>query len=436
MPVLALAALAVIISPSQKAGIVAGLVVAANIISGTVGFLATLFPIAMGFLVLGFAAALYRRNIVLRRVSPWLNAFSLVFLAVVILAATPQMIGGHRQAEADSTAPLVQWEKVSYKPDIYYIIPDGYTNREGMAVAYGIDNSQAYRDLEALGYRAMPESQSNYPLTMLTLGSALNFDYTLLPGQSEHIRNLKVRLNNPQVIQELQRGGYHYVHAGGNWLLHGQQADTQLFAQPGFSMTSFHHTLMAETIVPLLIGLIGGEYGYYHVLHENNLKVVDNIARAVQLETDQPKLVVAHLLLPHDPFYLDANCDFDPLSTYGQQALCVNRLLRDVVGQIPPEAVVIIQGDHGAWAAHLSYETPTARGAATPFMLTDEQIVRTRLGNFAAYRHLEAYPGMTPVNTWRVLFNQYFGADLELLPDRHYLIPGYNNPMEVYPVLE
>ena len=28
---------------------------------------------------------------------------------------------------------------------------------------------------------------------------------------------------------------------------------------------------------------------------------------------------------------------------------------------------------------------------------------------------------MTPVNTFRFIFNKYFGADLELLPDKNYI---------------
>jgi hypothetical protein len=30
------------------------------------------------------------------------------------------------------------------------------------------------------------------------------------------------------------------------------------------------------------------------------------------------------------------------------------------------------------------------------------------------------YPGITPVNTFRVIFKYYFGADIELLPDASY----------------
>jgi hypothetical protein len=38
------------------------------------------------------------------------------------------------------------------------------------------------------------------------------------------------------------------------------------------------------------------------------------------------------------------------------------------------------------------------------------------------YSRLE--PGLTPVNTFRVILSQFFGADLEPLPDRSFFSPG------------
>jgi hypothetical protein len=33
----------------------------------------------------------------------------------------------------------------------------------------------------------------------------------------------------------------------------------------------------------------------------------------------------------------------------------------------------------------------------------------------------DLYPAMTPVNTFRFIFNKYFGAELDLLPDKNYI---------------
>ncbi len=45
----------------------------------------------------------------------------------------------------------------------------------------------------------------------------------------------------------------------------------------------------------------------------------------------------------------------------------------------------------------------------------------------------QVYDSVSPVNTFRIIFNRYFGADLPLLPDRHY----YSNivkPFELTPI--
>ena len=45
------------------------------------------------------------------------------------------------------------------------------------------------------------------------------------------------------------------------------------------------------------------------------------------------------------------------------------------------------------------------------------------------------YPSITPVNSFRLVFNLYFGTDLELLPDRIYVYyPG--RPYTFYDITE
>jgi hypothetical protein len=65
--------------------------------------------------------------------------------------------------------------------------------------------------------------------------------------------------------------------------------------------------------------------------------------------------------------------------------------------------VIILQGDHGS---------PRAKGwemtILNAYYLPDAQ-GRSRL-----------YPSISPVNSFRVIFNAYFGADLPLLPDKAY----------------
>jgi hypothetical protein len=51
--------------------------------------------------------------------------------------------------------------------------------------------------------------------------------------------------------------------------------------------------------------------------------------------------------------------------------------------------------------------------------------IQERLGILNVYYfpdqdYTALYPAISPVNTFRVVLNQYFGADYPLLPDRHF----------------
>jgi hypothetical protein len=77
--------------------------------------------------------------------------------------------------------------------------------------------------------------------------------------------------------------------------------------------------------------------------------------------------------------------------------------------------IIIIQGDHGP----VSY-------------FGDDEIIKSNMKEQHAilnayyfpqqnYDHL--YPSITPVNSFRVVFNTFFDGQYELLPDKNYFIP-------------
>jgi hypothetical protein len=76
----------------------------------------------------------------------------------------------------------------------------------------------------------------------------------------------------------------------------------------------------------------------------------------------------------------------------------------------PP--IIIIQGDHGP-------------GNYFNMIEPDNTCLKERYSILNAYYfpnhdYDTLYPGITPVNSFRVVFNQYFGTSLELLEDKSY----------------
>ena len=121
--------------------------------------------------------------------------------------------------------------------------------------------------------------------------------------------------------------------------------------------------------------------------------------------TGSPKFVYAHLVAPHFPYVFNPDGSFSytlaNLPGYTNEIEYVNQRILEVLRQIindsknPP--VIILQGDHGLAAD-------------------------VRNANLMAYYLPNGgedglYPTITPVNSFRLVFNKYFGAGYPLLPD-------------------
>jgi hypothetical protein len=153
-------------------------------------------------------------------------------------------------------------------------------------------------------------------------------------------------------------------------------------------------------------------------------------------ESTGPKFVFAHIISPHPPFVFDANGNpLEPKRSYSladgddyrgswteyrrgyaAQVQYVNQLLDETVSAIirssPAPPVIVIQGDHGP-------------GGFLEWKSLDRSCLWERAAILQAYylpdggsQHL--YPSISPVNSFRIVLNAYFGMDLELLPDETY----------------
>ncbi len=154
---------------------------------------------------------------------------------------------------------------------------------------------------------------------------------------------------------------------------------------------------------------------------------------------ENPKLVIVHIVSPHPPFVLNKsgnavspNRPYMPgdgeafggnsieyQRQYVEQLEYINNEILKSIDVIlansatPP--VIILQGDHGPGS-----------------LLRRDDIKDTciweRSSILNAY-YLPGisqdvlYPGITPVNTFRVIFNSYFGTNYKMLPDNVYFSP-------------
>ena len=108
---------------------------------------------------------------------------------------------------------------------------------------------------------------------------------------------------------------------------------------------------------------------------------------------------------------------------YLNQLAYTNQAIQEVVESILTtsrvEPIIVVQADEGPFPERYAQDQ---KGFSWREATVDE--VRLKLGIINAYYVPKAsaslYLGISPVNTFRLIFNSYFGANLELLPDRSY----------------
>lgn len=403
--------------------------------------------LALVWATVGIAGALWIRRV--RdpgRLTPSLNVLALVLL---ILPSLQLVIHGGQITRANLAAERTgdqapPPQAPAAMPDIYYIILDAYARDDILRMSYGLENEPFLRELEARGFYVARCSQSNYARTSLSLGSSLNMAYLedFFPrddtiGMSAFIRHNAVR-------SFLEQAGYRIVAIDSGYPS-TQWPDADVYLQPSglpalraaslAGATPFEGLLFRTTAGAILLDSGSSLGRSLAALIENSPKVdryheITAVFNALEEAPDLagPKFVFAHIRIPHDPYIFARDGRFLPDQEahhpgYPDQVLYLNSRILPIIdgilerSAVPP--VIVLQGDHGS-----------------PEFRTDGR----RMDILNAY-HLPGdgsrrlYPTVTPVNSFRIIFDDIFGTEMGRLPDVSYLsLPGSDMQFEVIPM--
>ncbi len=335
-------------------------------------------------------------------------------------------------------------------PDIYYIILDGYERADVLLESYGYDNSGFLDGLGQRGFYVADQSRANYLSTNYSLSSSLNLVYfrDLPPGI---LRAARYSLRVNFVTEFLHQHGYRIVvFDSGTRDTNNQYAD--LFLAPEApsptrapDVNPFEVLLLRTTMARLLVGR-GGNSG-------SDAPAVDTVQDTANRELAARRnrinytfshladfaaspgadFVFAHIYAPHIPFLYgpsgqalqyqgDLNVNWYVVRPeryveyYGYQVEQLNRTILAAIDTIQRNAarpqVIILQADHGDDFL-LDWENPTAAGVGA----------RSAILNAIYFSDLTydmLYPSISPVNTFRIVFDKWFATRYGLLPDRTY----------------
>jgi hypothetical protein len=103
-------------------------------------------------------------------------------------------------------------------------------------------------------------------------------------------------------------------------------------------------------------------------------------------------------------------------------------MIRAIRANSETDPIIIIQSDEGPWPAPYAGDERFLGTDVSSVDWTrasrDELREKMRILNALYLPGADAapfHPTMTPVNTFRIVFNRYFGAALPLLPDENYV---------------
>ncbi|MBM3123579.1 MAG: LTA synthase family protein [Chloroflexi bacterium] len=335
-------------------------------------------------------------------------------------------------------------------PDIYYIILDGYGRADVLQSLYTYDNSQFLDALEKRGFFIGEQSQSNYLRTSLSITSALNMEYINFTADlagADSVNRIPMfdLANNNLARQLLEEVGYTFILVdSGSAFTRFYDADvflTPFKTRPTLFEMWFYSTTSVNTLyepeLPFTQDLLQVfPVAGYASHREFILDALEQLA--VLPEMPGPKFVFAHVIAPHPPFVLDAHGNplhpnypyvtgdgasfVSGVETYKQgyigQVEYLNRRALEVVDAIleksaqPP--VIIIQGDHGPGLLLI------LEGDDMDTCLWERASI-LNVYYFPEGKTELLYPSISPINSFRTVFNTYLGTDFELHEDQTWL---------------
>lgn len=419
----------------------AGAMFSAVMIAGltTFGFVRKLFPVeippavyVIAIIALAIAAAIKVRA------TEIFNFFGLALFAIsagniAIRILSSQRIVAVNHTEIHST--IIQREK----PDIFYIILDGYGRSDALKRSLGYDNSAFIKALKDRGFFVAEKARANYCQTELSLASSLNLDLIprLLPEISKKEKDrhpLDELIARPLLAEKLKAYGYRfYAITTGFPAISFPDSNLEYAARGGLSL--LESAFLDQTPLRGEPRAIESQFLMRRDWLNDGIDTIGQLAG----QSNEPRFVFAHILAPHPPFVFMANGDvvkhrgmfgyydgsdyFSRGSTreqyrtgYSNQAEYISRRilasLDKLLNRPGPKPIIVLQGDHGS-KLNLDQDSLERTDVSECFPNLNAYFVPQTI-------RAKLYDKITPVNSFRIILSGLFGENLPLREDRNW----------------
>jgi hypothetical protein len=358
----------------------------------------------------------------------------------------------HAQTQSQETSPgkcELSLPAEGQAPDIYYIILDAYAREDTLMDVYHYDNSSFLDYLKKKGFYIANWSQSNYMFTFLSLASSLNMNYLdqlderITPGATFDRTPIHPLLGQSLVRKNLECLGYKIVTLDSGFYITGWlnadvyiSADTSAYEAIELSggITAFESMLLrnsafaifidATSILPKFLQVdTSTPFKQYYYRAAFLLDALEQIVPSIE----GPKFVFGHVLVTHKPYtfgpngeLLEAEGQFtlkatDDETDFEQEAALyrgsvtyLNKRLVKIIDEIiessetPP--IIILQSDHGP-------------------LYNDNRLDIINVYYLPQCSDQPLYATISPVNSFRIVFNCALGGNYDLIEDLSYASP-------------
>lgn len=334
------------------------------------------------------------------------------------------------------------------QPDIYYLIFDAHANNKVLKNVYNYEDNILTPQLTRLGFFVSESSQANYMHTLPSIGGSLNFDYAENITGLDILDGVKLMelIDQNRAALELKKRGYLYITFDSGIFITEKSSITDISYPYQYGLNSYELLLINTTMLskPLLHLKVDPNN-----IHRGRILFMFDSLKDIATNP-RPTFTFAHFLSPHPPFvfnpegnpgFIKREFTFNEAITYPgtkeeykqgyiEQLSFIDKKIIETVNYIiensnsPP--IIIIQGDHGPasevdWLKKEEYSKVTTNENKL-FNPNNPTSVLERSSILNAYYLPEKcreylYNGISPVNTFRVVFNCLYNTKLPLLQD-------------------
>ena len=340
-------------------------------------------------------------------------------------------------------------------PDVYYIILDGYARSDYMLEYFGFDNSDFLDFLRSEGFYVAEQSHINHNWTSLSLASSLNMTFAQDLGL-DLVRGTYPGIFAGRIIDSVVRKileGVGYTTVGfRTGYKNTEVVNADIFLAPDevdldratgtSSMNAFESMLLRSSLGLVLWDLTIGDIPAW--ARARTKEPFDLMRQIIlfQFETlpevaamPEPTFTFVHIVSPHPPYIFgiegeEVNQDgtftlVEPPAAsmgskdafrYRDQAIYitgkVQALIEAILQRSDTMPIIILQADHGSGAA-AGWMDPFGDGMRQRMAILNAYLLPPQCAD-------DLYPSITPVNSFRVVFNCVYGGNLPLLEDLVY----------------